>query len=163
MPVQAMPRPQVQHSEDPQADTKAVRVCQLCDPQRFSRNNPQDVCQACGLNVDNEMGSVPAQLRLPEINQANTTLVNELTYGQLAAAIYAADVPIGNGLLPVAEIRKLVLRGLQRVGYEAVRESNAREQEVSDSRYYRCLGQAYLFLRRNDINPITGEPFGARR
>jgi plasmid maintenance system antidote protein VapI len=64
MHVQATSRPQVEHSGDPKADAKAVPVCRLCDLQRSSRNNPQDVCQAGGLNVDNEMSSGPAQRRL---------------------------------------------------------------------------------------------------
>jgi uncharacterized Zn finger protein (UPF0148 family) len=62
----------VQATAEPRTAGMPGRACTRCGT-RLSRYNPDDVCQACSLNVEtaNAEDPRPAQLQLPEINRAN--------------------------------------------------------------------------------------------
>ncbi|MEU5878120.1 hypothetical protein [Spirillospora sp. NPDC047279] len=59
-------------------------------------------------------------------------LLGKLTFGQLAVALYAADIPeTGPHTLPADEVITLAAQGLERLGYERVRELDARTRKIN--------------------------------
>src|SRR4051812_45857730 len=66
---------------------------------------------------------------------ALAAVVEGLTYGELQVALYAADIPSkGYVKLSAAEVAKLAAQGLERLGYERVRELDALHSEINCSR-----------------------------